>query len=98
MFVDEAGINLALTRLYARAINGERAVDNIPRNTGENVSLIGALSLDGFIAPMTIPGSVDTTVFLTYVTLDLGASVMARSNRDDGQFASSPRTVHSCCD
>jgi len=28
----------------------------------------GALSLDGLIAAMTVPGSVNTEVFLTYVT------------------------------
>lgn len=68
VFVDEAGVNLALTRLYARAMGGERASDSRPRNAGENVSLIGALSLDGLIAPMTLRGSVNTTAFLTYVT------------------------------
>lgn len=30
-------------------------------------SLIEPLSLDGFIAPMTLPGSIDTTAFLAYV-------------------------------
>ena len=33
-----------------------------------NVSLIGALNLDGIVAAMTIPGSTNTEVFLTYVT------------------------------
>lgn len=68
VFVDEAGVNLGLTRLYGRAVGGERIVDSRPRNVGENVSLIGALSLEGFIAPMTVKGSVDTDAFLTYVT------------------------------
>lgn len=68
VFVDEAGVNLALTRFYARAVDGERAVDATPRNHGHNVSLIGALSLDGFIAAMSLKASVDTSAFLTYVT------------------------------
>ena len=58
----------ALTRLYARAVDGERAVDATPRNRGDNVSLIGALSLDGLIAAMTLKGSVNTPTFLTYVS------------------------------
>ena len=33
-----------------------------------NISLIGALNLDGLVAAMTIPGSTNTEVFLTYVT------------------------------
>lgn len=57
-----------LTRLYGRAVGGERVVDSRPRNVGENVSLIGALCLEGFIAPMTVKGSVDPNAFITYVT------------------------------
>jgi transposase len=68
VFVDEAGLNLSMSRLFARAVRGERAVGSIPRNKGGNVSLLGALSLDGLIATMTVPGSTNTEVFLTYVT------------------------------
>ncbi|MUH00710.1 hypothetical protein F7734_53940 [Scytonema sp. UIC 10036] len=32
------------------------------------VSLIGALNRDGLVAAMTVPGSTNTEVFLTYVT------------------------------
>lgn len=67
VFIDEAGIHLGMTRLFARALPGERAVDAVPRNHGTNISLIGALSLDGLIASMTLKGSVDTSVFLSYV-------------------------------
>ena len=56
-----------MVRLFARAFRGERAVDAVPRHRGTNVSLIGALSFDGLIASMTLTGSVDTSVFLTYV-------------------------------
>ena len=57
-----------MTRLWARAHQGQRVVDKVPRNRGTNVSLIGALSLDGLIASMTLNGSVDTLAFLSYVT------------------------------
>jgi len=67
VFIDEAGVHLGMVRLFARAFRGQRAVDAVPRNRGTNVSLIGALSLDGLVASMTINGSVDTTVFLSYV-------------------------------
>jgi transposase len=62
-FVDESGINLALTRLYGRARPGQRAVGSTPINYGENVSLMGALGLDGLDAPMMIGGAVDGDVF-----------------------------------
>lgn len=67
IFVDESGLNLGMTRLYGRAKSGERVHDCCPRKRGENISLIGALSMDGLIATMSIPGSVNTDVFLTYI-------------------------------
>ena len=71
-----------MTRLYGRAKSGERVHDCCPRKRGENISLIGALSMDGLIATMSIPGSVNTDVFLTYIQeilvpqLWLGATVV----------------------
>jgi transposase len=57
-----------MSRLLARAVDGERAVGGIPGSKGGNVSLIGALSLDGLVAAMTVLGSTNIEVFLTYVT------------------------------
>lgn len=67
VFVDQSGVNIGMARLFARAIRGERAVGKMPRSKGENVSIIGALSLNGLIATMSVKGSVDTDVFLTYL-------------------------------
>ncbi|MGI2908052.1 IS630 family transposase [Tolypothrix sp. VBCCA 56010] len=68
VFVDEAGLNLSMSRLFARAVNGERAVSSTPGTKGGNVSLIGAINIEGLVATMTVPGSTNTEVFLTYVT------------------------------
>ncbi len=68
VFVDEAGLNLSMSRLFARAVNGDRAVGSTPGTKGGNVSLIGAINIDGLVAAMTVPGSTNTEVFLTYVT------------------------------
>ena len=62
-FIDESGINLALTRRYGRALRGERAVGSVPQNYGANVTLIGALSPRGLEAPMTVEGATDGEVF-----------------------------------
>ncbi len=40
-FLDEAGSNLAMTRLYGRAAPGERVVDSAPQNYGENTRDVG---------------------------------------------------------
>lgn len=67
VFVDQAGINLDMTRLRGGAAKGERVHDVRPRNTGENISLLSAIGLKGLIATMRILGSVNTDVFVTYL-------------------------------
>jgi transposase len=68
VFVDETGIHLAMTRLYGRARIGERLYDSeVPGHRGENISLIGGLSIDGLIATMSLVGRVNTEVFLFYI-------------------------------
>ena len=57
-----------MTRLFARALEGKRAVGSIPGTKGGNITLLSALNLDGLIATMTVPGSTNNQVFLTYVT------------------------------
>lgn len=67
MFVDECGSHIALTREYARAPKGQRAVGSVPRNRGENISLIAALSVQGIGAELAIEGAVDGAVFEVWV-------------------------------
>ena len=69
IFVDEAGVNTAMTRRFARAPSGQRAYDSAPRNYGEQTSLLSALCLErGLLATMTVQGAVDTLCFDAYVT------------------------------
>jgi transposase len=68
VFVDETGMHLGFTRLYGRAPKGERLYDTeSPGNGGQNISLIGGMSIDGLIATLSVVGSVNTDVFLFYV-------------------------------
>ncbi|MGG6242917.1 IS630 family transposase [Nodosilinea sp. AN01ver1] len=67
VFMDEAGVNLAMIRLYARALKGQRAVGERPAKRGQNVSLVNALSLRGPLAPLTILGSMDSMTFEAYI-------------------------------
>jgi transposase len=66
-FVDESGVNLALTRLFGRAPKGQRVVDGVPKNYGDNVTLLGALSTAGVEALMSVNGATDSEVFLVFV-------------------------------
>lgn len=56
-----------MTRLFGRAARGERVIDSVPQNYGENITMLAALSVSGIVAPMTINGAVDGLVFTAYV-------------------------------
>jgi transposase len=60
-------VNLAVTRLRGRAPKGERVSESVPRSYGPQTSPIGALSLSGVEAVMTLAGAVDTEAFDAYV-------------------------------
>lgn len=61
-------MHLGLTRLYGRAPIGERLYDpEAPGNRGQNISLIGGMSIDGLIATLSVALCVDTGVFLFYI-------------------------------
>ena len=67
VFIDESGVNRAMTRLYARSLCGTRAFGSAPRNWGDNVSILGALCLRGTLEPMCVNGPTDGRAFLTYL-------------------------------
>jgi len=54
--VDESGVNLALIRLYARALKGKRARGSKPQKRGRNISLITAISSQEVLASVEIYG------------------------------------------
>jgi transposase len=74
-FVDEAGVNLAMTRLYGRAPRGTRVIGSVPRNYGTNVTLLGTLGVQGLQAVMTVEGATDADVFRAYVKRVLGPTL-----------------------
>jgi transposase len=66
-FIDEAGSHIAMTREYGRGPCGERVHGAVPKNWGDNITIIGSLSTSGVEALMAVPGSVDAEVFLVFV-------------------------------
>jgi transposase len=67
VFLDETGINLSMTRTYARAPRGDRAVAAVPKNWGDSVTVVAGLTLDGIIAPMMLHGAMNARAFEAYV-------------------------------
>jgi transposase len=74
-FVDESGVNLAMTRRYGRAPAGRRVVGSAPQNYGPTVTMLGALGVHGLQAVMTVDGATDADVFRTYVKKVLGPTL-----------------------
>jgi transposase len=68
IYIDESGFNIAMTRRYGRAPRGERVVDAVPENWGENVTTIGALGLDGVRAAMSFEGALDGEAYEVFIT------------------------------
>jgi transposase len=68
IFIDESGVNLAMVRLYGRALRGKRARGEKPQKRGKNVSIIGALGLEKVLAKAVIYGGVDGATFEGFIS------------------------------
>ena len=77
IFLDETGSNIALTPLYARAPQGQRAQGSVPRKRGKKTTLLASLSLAGVGASMIIEGAVNAAAFEAYVEHILVPSLSA---------------------
>jgi len=66
IFIDETGIDTRMTRAYARAAKGERAVGKVPRGRWERLTVLGALALDGIVASRSVAAATGTAVFLAF--------------------------------
>jgi transposase len=67
VFVDEMGTNTSLAPLYAWSRRGERALFEVPRNWGANVTLLASMSAEGMGPCVAVEGSTTKAVFETYL-------------------------------
>jgi transposase len=67
VFLDESGSHISMTREHAWAAVGERVLGQVPRNRGKVLTMIGALTLEGVEALMTVEGGTSGEVFLRFV-------------------------------
>lgn len=56
-----------MTRTYARAPRGQRAVVSEPLQRGPNFSVMSAMGVDGLWAPFLIEGAINSEIFTRYV-------------------------------
>jgi hypothetical protein len=65
--IDESGFHTSMARTHGRAPRGQRVVTDAPVNHGPNVTVLGALSVDGVLASMAVEGATTTEVFTTFI-------------------------------
>lgn len=67
IFLDESGVTTSMTRLYGRAAGGARICEGTPGGHWSVLTMLGALSLGGVKAMMTIEAATDGDIFRTFV-------------------------------
>jgi transposase len=67
VFVDESGVATNMARLYGRAEGGRRAAGAVPHGRWERLTILGALTLGGLAACMSVEGAADTPVMVAFV-------------------------------
>jgi transposase len=78
IFPDESGLDTRLTRAFARAPKGQRAIGRVPGGHWRRLTILGALARDGLIAAMTVAAATTTQVFLAFVEQVLIPALRAR--------------------
>ena len=67
VFIDESGFSLSLYQHYGWAPRSERLLEAVPFNRGKNLSVLGALDLEGMLSFRSKPGAMkrdDVEAFL----------------------------------
>jgi hypothetical protein len=65
--VDETGTNVTMTPLYGRALIGQRAFGTASRNHRTNLTVVGAIALDGVRCLTAYEGGSTRQAFLHFV-------------------------------
>ncbi len=75
IFLDESGVKTNMTRLYGRALQGERCHDSAPNGHWETVTVLSSIRLDGATECIVFEGAVDRKMFDEYVKSVLAPSL-----------------------
>ena len=65
--LDETSTQITLTRTRGRAPAGVRLTERVPRNHGDNLTLLVAIGTDGVKAPLVFPRALDGDIFSQWV-------------------------------
>jgi transposase len=67
IFLDESGVTTSMTRLRGRCLGGRRIQEATPGGHWKIMTLLGAMSLSGMVATMTIEEATDADIFFAYI-------------------------------
>lgn len=67
VFIDETWAKTNMTRTYGRSEVGMRLVEKTPCGRWQTTTFLGALRAEGFIAPLTVEGSINGELFRAWV-------------------------------
>lgn len=67
MFIDESAVLTNMARRHGRSPRGQRARAKVPFANWKRLSVLGAISLDGIVAAMSIEAATDSAVFAAYL-------------------------------
>lgn len=67
IFADESGAALNMAGSHARSPKGKRAYSRKPFSRGKKITMTDAVGLNGIRASLTVEGSVNGDIFLTFV-------------------------------
>ncbi|MGH9615544.1 MAG: IS630 family transposase [Acidobacteriaceae bacterium] len=105
IYLDESGVTTSMTRRYARGLGGARIHEAAPQGNWKILTILGAMSMRGMIATMTIEEPTDTDIFLAYLDhvlcpkLEPGDVVVMdnlSSHKVPGVVSGSRRPVRNC--
>ena len=77
VFVDESGINTAMTRIRGRASPGQRVGGAVPQGHWQTLTMLGALRLEGMTAAATVDAATDTDIFDVFIRRGLVPALRA---------------------
>lgn len=67
LFLDESGVTTEMTRRYGRAFGGQQVREPNPAGHWKTLTLLGAMSVEGLVATMTVEAPTNREVFLAYL-------------------------------
>ena len=67
VFLDETGAKTNMTRLYGRAMHGERCYDSTPDGRWERTTLLSAIRVNGETYSMVFDGALDAKMYNAYI-------------------------------